>query len=142
MDIKWDTRTLDFVGGDVVKLQQEITNLYREEFDSNWMNRVWLAIRDWRRKPKNRGKHYQYEEDHICGWFTREANKEREKLDSSLSNTRAEAALFESQRDDTTTSIAACEKEHGPHKDAELKDGSKTRYCKHGCGYYVAKGKQ
>lgn len=35
--------------------------------------------------------------------------------------------------------IAACEKEHGLHKDSELVDGSKTRYCKHNCGYYVTK---
>lgn len=36
-------------------------------------------------------------------------------------------------------SITACENKYGLHKDGELAEGSKTRYCKHNCGYYVTK---
>ncbi len=51
----------------------------------------------------------------------------------------AEERSWELDNGETAISIAACEKKHGPHKEGELKDGSKTRYCEHGCGYYVAK---
>lgn len=82
----------------------------------------------------------------LGGWIRRSDEKLRDARfkakQARASPTESLVAQEESWRADddaTNKSIAACENEYGLHKDGELIDGSKTRYCKHNCGYYVTK---
>lgn len=82
----------------------------------------------------------------LGAWIRREDEKLRDARFKARQIQASPAAELVAQEQswqaddgDTKDSMAACEKEHGPHKDSELVNGSMTRYCKHECGYYVAK---
>lgn len=51
----------------------------------------------------------------------------------------AQEKSWQAGEGDQKESIAACEKEHGPHDADALVEGNKTRYCIHSCGYYLMK---
>lgn len=128
---------------------QKNTQLTKGDYKKAFGELTHMLLKDSRLRaiPKSKlSKHRSFRALIVNHFKNRLASKRSWRSSSTHSRASpverlvAQEMSWESGDDDSANeSIAACEKEYGAHKDSELVDGSKVRYCKYNCGYYVAK---